>query len=182
MPKNASNNVRIIGGKLRRHRITFPSAMGLRPTPDRVRETLFNWLGQDLTGKKCLDLFAGSGALGFEAASRYAKQVVMVEMATPAYRQLQYNQAQLQLKETVELHHQSALHYLAQNTTLFDIIFVDPPFASDLLIKVLPALSLHLAAGGVIYIEAPQPPILPAGHWVKQGRAGEVHFGLASLS
>jgi 16S rRNA (guanine966-N2)-methyltransferase len=182
MPKKSSNSVRIIGGKLRRHLITFPHAIGLRPTPDRVRETLFNWLGQDLTGKMCLDLFAGSGALGFEAASRYAKRVVMVEMAKPVYLQLHQNRARLQLQSTVELHHQSALSYLAQNSTPFDLIFLDPPFASDLLVQILPLLAPHVAEEGVIYIEAAQPPTLPVGHWLKQGKAGEVHFGLATLT
>lgn len=180
MATRTSNTVRLIGGKLRRHSLSFPDAPGLRPTIDRVRETLFNWLGQDLTGKVCLDLFAGSGALGFEAASRYAKQVVMVEMSKPVYRYLQKNQAYLQLQNGVELHLQSALTYLAHNHTLFDIIFLDPPFASNLLQQVLPLLTPHLAPQGIIYIEAAQLPTLSVGHWLKQGKAGNTYFGLAT--
>ena len=182
MPKKSSNSVRIIGGRLRRHQIFFPDAVGLRPTPDRVRETLFNWLGQDLTGKTCLDLFAGSGALGFEAASRYAKRVVMVEMAKPVYSQLQQNQARLKLEDIVELHYQSALSFLAKHHTLFDLIFLDPPFASNELMQILPLLPSHLTQQGLLYIEAAQPLTLPVGHWLKQGKAGEVHFGLAAFS
>src|SRR3990172_9868690 len=106
----SENRVRIIGGEWRSRRISFPSRGDLRPTPDRVRETLFNWLGQDLTGKACLDLFAGSGALGFEAASRGAKRVVMVEREAGALRALQTNAAMLGAR-TVELKRSDALEF-----------------------------------------------------------------------
>ena len=182
MPKKSPNIVRLIGGELRRRQISFPDAIGLRPTSNRVRETLFNWLGQDLTGKICLDLFAGSGALGFEAASRHAKRVIMVEIAKPVHLYLQQNQARLHLQEKVELQCQSAFTYLAQNQTLFDIIFLDPPFDSDLIQQILPLLPTHLAPHGKVYLEARQLPTLLSGAWLKRGKAGEAYFGLATLT
>lgn len=179
MAKNARNCVRLISGTHRRRQIYFPDAIHLRPTPDRVRETLFNWLGQDLTQKTCLDLFSGSGALGFEAASRYAKTVVMVELAKPVYLALQQNCSLLKLDNIVTLRQQSALDYLAHSTTLFDVIFLDPPFHSPLLEQVLPLLPKHIATNGLIYIEAAQLPILPnTMQWIKKSRAGEVEYGL----
>ena len=181
MPKNSPNQVRLIGGKLRRHLIAFPDIAPLRPTPDRVRETVFNWLGQDLTGKTCLDLFAGSGALGFEAASRYAKEVVVVENHPAIFTALKENCSRLKLESFVKLYHSSALDYLTQSTTLFDIIFLDPPFKSELLTQVLPHLSNHLTKRGVVYIEAATLPVLQKATWIKTGRAGEVEFGLMSL-
>src|SRR5690606_42053047 len=96
MARSASNRLRIVGGEWRSRVLSFPDALGLRPTPDRVRETLFNWLGQDLTGMRCLDLYAGSGALGFEALSRGAKHVDMVERARPVQAALQRNAEALQ--------------------------------------------------------------------------------------
>lgn len=183
MPKKSRNIVRLIGGKLRRRQISFPDAQGLRPTPDRVRETLFNWLEQNLTGKICLDLFAGSGALGFEAASRHAAHVEMVELVRPVYTMLQQNCRMLGLQDAVSLHNQSALSYLAQNQTAFDVIFLDPPFHSGLLAEVLPLLKQAVTTHGVVYVESAQWPDLPAGgRWLKQGKAGEVHFGLMTFS
>lgn len=181
MPKNSRNQVRLIGGKLRRHHITFPDIAQLRPTLDRVRETLFNWLGQDLTGKRCLDLFAGSGALGFEAASRHAKEVIMIENHLAAFQALKQNRQRLELASTIKLYHQSALDYLKQSKDLFDIIFLDPPFKSELLQQVLPSLRSHLTGTGIIYIETAHLPTLEEVEWIKKGRAGEVEFGLVKF-
>ena len=113
MRQKGSNSVRIIGGEWRSRRIRFPDAAGLRPTPDRVRETLFNWLGQDLTGRRCLDLFAGSGALGFEALSRGAAEVVMVESSRLAWRGLRATADELGAGARLRLVAGDALHFLA---------------------------------------------------------------------
>ncbi len=168
------NKVRIIGGDWRSRLITFPSLVDLRPTPDRVRETLFNWLGQELTGKTCLDLFAGSGALGFEAASRGAQRVVMVERDPAAWRALQANAALLGAV-TVELKRADALEFLRADDGYYEVVFLDPPFRADYLAQVLPALGPRLAADARVYIEAPAAPALPPG-WelLRSGRAGAV--------
>lgn len=170
--------MRIIGGTHRSRLITFPNAEGLRPTPDRVRETLFNWLGQTLHGKRCLDLFAGSGALGFEAASRGAAQVVMVEKNPVVFRALQDNARKLAL-EAVALHCADGLKFAPRAGQLFDVILLDPPFRSDCLPALLPRLALWLAPDGVVYVESGQPFAAGEG-WqvVKQGRAGVVHHQL----
>ena len=170
----AKNRVRIIGGAWRSRGIEFPPRADLRPTPDRVRETLFNWLGQDLTGKTCLDLFAGSGALGFEAASRGAKRVVMVERDPVAVRALQANVAML-AAQSVELRRADALEFLRADSGCYDVVFLDPPFRADCLLQVLPALVPRLAPAAVVYVEAPAPPALPAEWEVwRSGRAGAV--------
>jgi len=121
------NRVRIVGGAWRSRLIPFPPTKGLRPTPDRVRETLFNWLGQDLTGKTCLDLFAGSGALGFEAASRGARRVAMVERDASVFQALAANRDRLGAL-AVELTKSDALEFLRADTGLYDVVFLDPPF------------------------------------------------------
>ena len=168
------NKVRIIGGAWRSRGITFPTLTDLRPTPDRVRETLFNWLGQDLTGKTCLDLFAGSGALGFEAASRGARRVVMIERDPAAWRALQSNAAMLGAS-TVELKRADALEFLRADKVCYDVVFLDPPFRTDYLAHVLPALGPRLAADARVHIEAPAAPALPPGWEVwRSGRAGAV--------
>lgn len=158
--------------------IGFPDAEGLRPTPDRVRETLFNWLGQTLYGRTCLDLFAGSGALGFEAASRGAERVVMVERNSAVCRSLQENLKKLGCAN-VFAHCQDGLEFVSRDTQRFDVIFLDPPYQSELLPRLLEILPQHLSEAGVLYvesgavIEAPQP-------WqvVKSGRAGQVYYQL----
>jgi 16S rRNA (guanine(966)-N(2))-methyltransferase RsmD len=170
----ARNKVRIIGGAWRSRIIAFTPRADLRPTPDRVRETLFNWLGQDLTGKCCLDLFAGSGALGFEAASRGARRVVMVERDPAAWRALQAN-AQTLAANTVELKRADALEFLRADDGCYDVVFVDPPFRADCLAQVLPLLGPRLAAEAQVHVEAPQAPQLPPGWEVwRSGRAGAV--------
>lgn len=124
------NRVRIIGGLWRSRLLAFPSRPELRPTPDRVRETLFNWLGQDLTGKTCLDLYAGSGALGFESASRGAHRVVMVERDLAAFGALETNRERLGA-QAVELQRADALEFLRRDRLRYDVIFLDPPFGTD---------------------------------------------------
>ena len=173
-----TNRVRIIGGEWRSRRISFPSREDLRPTPDRVRETLFNWLGQDLTGKVCLDLFAGSGALGFEAASRGAKRVVMVERDAATLKALQATSAQLGAV-AVELIRADALEFLRGDCGCYDVIFLDPPFTAGYRLRLLPLVLPHMAPGALVYCESAERPQLTGGWEVwKQGRAGQVHFQL----
>jgi 16S rRNA (guanine966-N2)-methyltransferase len=170
--------VRIIGGQFRRRMLAFPSAAGLRPTPDRVRETLFNWLGQDLHGWTCLDLFAGSGALGFEAASRGAARVVMVERERAAFEALLRNHDLLGT-HVVDIQRADALNWLAAHPETFDLIFVDPPFDSDQAEKTLALLTLHLKPGGQVYVEQRGFVDAPAGFIIhRSGRAGQSHFAL----
>ena len=174
----AKNTVRIIGGAWRSRVITFPPRAELRPTPDRVRETLFNWLGQDLTGRTCLDLFAGSGALGFESASRGARRVVMVERDPATFRALEASAAALGAN-TVALKRHDALEFLRADNGEYDVVFVDPPFRADYLPQVLPALVPRLAAGAMVYVEAPRAPELPPQWEVwRSGRAGAVTYQL----
>ncbi len=172
------NEVRIIGGTWRSRRVRFPDRPGLRPTPDRVRETLFNWLGQDLTGRDCLDLFAGSGALGFEAASRGARQVTMVESDAAAWRALQENRETL-AATTVTAVCADALEFLKNHLHRYHVVFLDPPFADDQWPQLLARLPQHLVAGGFVYCERAQPLAALDG-WavVKSGRAGQVSHQL----
>jgi len=144
--------VRIIGGQWRSRIISFPGNTDLRPTPDRVRETLFNWLGQDLTGLSCLDLFAGSGALGFEAASRGALHVVMVESSGNAASALSDNKIKLKA-EQIELIRMEASVFLATDKRKFDIVFLDPPYRMKLLPEILPLLPPHMDETGLVYLE-----------------------------
>jgi len=174
----APNRVRIIGGQYRRRLLDFPDSGGLRPTADRVRETLFNWLGQDLPGWSCLDLFAGSGALGFEAASRGAARVVMIERDRAAYEALERNRATLGAG-AVEIVFADALAWLAGSRESFDLIFVDPPFGSGLATPVLADLARHLRPGGQLYVEQATPVEAPPGFIIhRSGRAGRSHFAL----
>jgi 16S rRNA (guanine966-N2)-methyltransferase len=172
------NEVRIIGGEWRSRRIAFPSAADIRPTPDRVRETLFNWLGQDLTGLACLDLFAGSGALGFEAASRGARRVVLVEKERAAYLALVSNRTLLHAAQ-VELVRSDALDFLRTDKGEYDVIFLDPPFAAGYAARVLPFLPGRMTPGARLYHESPERLDWPAGWRVlKDGHAGLVRFQL----
>ena len=170
--------MRIIGGRYRSRVLQFPQRPELRPTPDRVRETLFNWLGQDLSGRTCLDLFSGSGALGFEAASRYAASVTMVEQNPAVHRALADNAALLKAGQ-VRLLRMDALQFLAQDTQPFDVIFLDPPFGQGWLEKLLPLLAPHLAPDGVVYAES-ESPLQDGPDWqvYKHGKAGNVHYHL----
>jgi 16S rRNA (guanine966-N2)-methyltransferase len=172
------NKVRISAGEWRSRLLKFPDALGLRPTPDRVRQTLFNWLGQELHGKTCLDLFAGSGALGFEALSRYAESVVLVEQNPAVYRALTDN-ARMLKADHARLLRMDALAFLAQSRELFDVIFLDPPYDKGWLDKLLPDLGRHLKPGGLVYAEAEHAlNDLPGWEVFKQGKAGSVYYHL----
>lgn len=172
-----SNQVRIIAGQYRRRLLHFPDRPGLRPTPDRVRETLFNWLGQDLAGLRCLDLYAGSGALGLEAASRGAAEVVLVERDAAVAAALRAN-AELLGAGQVRVVREDGLAYLHRDATRYDVIFLDPPFDADLLGPSLAEAATHLAPGGRIYAEFGKTPDLSAWHVLREGRAGQSHFCL----
>ena len=143
-----------------------------------MRETLFNWLGQDLTDKRCLDLFAGSGALGMEAASRGAAEVVMVEKNRKVYYTLQENIKKLSF-HNIALRNEDGLNFASRGNEQFDVIFLDPPFQSDYLAKLLPLLAGQLTPHGLLYIES-GTLFEPGEPWqvVKRGRAGAVHYQL----
>ena len=180
--KKKINQVRINAGVWRSRALKFPDVEGLRPTPDRVRQTVFNWLGQGLKGKTCLDLFAGTGAFGFEALSRNAKSVTMVENSRFAYQSLLQNQLLLKA-ENCQILYSDALMYLANNTQKFDVIFCDPPYNKAWLNKLLPILNQHLNADGVLYVEA-EFPIQNDAIWElkKQDKAGNVYYHLLELN
>ncbi|MEN8166907.1 MAG: 16S rRNA (guanine(966)-N(2))-methyltransferase RsmD [Pseudomonadota bacterium] len=185
MVKSRANQVRIIGGIHRGRKLAFPDLPGLRPTGDRVRETLFNWLQPIIQGARCLDLFAGSGALGMEAASRGAREVVMLDNLPQVVRQLEENKVLLDLVQ-LRIVQADALTWLEQQPRPFDLVFVDPPFAADLLRPVCARLETSgwLASGALIYLEDDAGrgfDQLPNG-WglVKEKLAGQVRFGLAS--
>lgn len=170
--------MRISAGTWRGRLLRFPGVADLRPTPDRVRQTLFNWLGQELHGRVCLDLFAGSGALGFEALSRGASAAVLVEQNAVAHRALLDNAALLGAGQA-HIVRAGALQFLMQNTQLFDVIFLDPPFGQDWPQQLLPHMGRHLRADGVLYLESGTPLDGVAG-WqvIKRGRAGNVCYHL----
>jgi 16S rRNA (guanine966-N2)-methyltransferase len=172
------NQVRIIGGQWRGRRVRFPADGGVRPTPDRVRETLFNWLGQELNGLATLDLFAGSGALSLEALSRGASLAVAVDRNASLVRALAGAGAALGT-HALETHRADALTFLAREPRRFDVIFLDPPFDVDLWGALLPAASSRLARDGVIYAEARAPVAATDGLEIaRSDRAGQVHYHL----
>ena len=179
---STTNQVRINAGVWRSRLLKFPDVDGLRPTPERVRITVFNWLGQDLTGKTCLDLFAGTGAFGFEALSRSAKNVTMVENSHVAYQSLLQNQVLLKA-ENCQILNQDVLLFLAQNSQIFaqkfDVIFCDPPYNKAWLEKLLPILNQYLSQDGMLYVEA-EFEIKADATWqvVKQNKAGNVYYHL----
>ena len=170
--------MRIVGGEWRSRWLQFPALPGLRPTPDRVRETLFNWLGQDLTGQVCLDLFAGSGALGLEAASRGAKLAVLVERDPRVHRALAASVRALQAR-TVQLVRADALEFLVADARAYDVVFLDPPYAMREQGLLLDAVRARLAAGALVYLESSEFASPPAP-WeiLRQMRAGAVHCQL----
>ncbi len=180
------NQVRIIAGQWRGRRLTFADVEGLRPTPDRIRETLFNWLAPSLSGACCLDLFAGSGALGFEAASRGAARVVMVERSAEVAASLRGNRDRLGAG-AIEIINQDAASYLGGRPERFEIVFLDPPFGDpDSLQASARRLTEAgwLGAGTRIYLEmaATRPLARVPDGWVllKDKRAGQVIFRLYS--
>jgi 16S rRNA (guanine966-N2)-methyltransferase len=182
------NSVRIIGGGWRGRRVNFPDIPGLRPTPDRVRETLFNWLQQNIAGARCLDLFAGSGALGLEALSRGAKELVFVEQAVAASRALQEQLIRLGGAAAGRVMEMGAARYLRSSPQAFDIVFLDPPFGRGALAEYVDLLDSGnwLNAGALVYLEnekAEGVPVLPA-HWelLKSKSAGEVGYHLARVN
>ena len=157
-PRHATplaNEIRIIGGQWKRTKLAVADRPGLRPTPDRVRETLFNWLGQDLTGWRCIDVFAGTGVLGFEAASRGAKEVHLVELDTALVAQLKRTQIQLKANATQVVRGDGVVTLKQMDPASMDVIFIDPPFDSVLFEPALAAAGRVVAADGFIYLEAP---------------------------
>ena len=170
--------LRIVGGSWRSRIIRFVEREGVRPTPDRVRETLFNWLGQELGGKSCLDLFAGSGALGLEAASRGAQRIVMVEKDRTSAAAIRESLEALG-GGPVELRVADALEFLREDRERYDIIFLDPPFLADYWPQLWTLLPDRMQAGAVVYCESARPLDPPPGWEIrKSGRAGQVRFQL----
>jgi 16S rRNA (guanine966-N2)-methyltransferase len=181
------NSVRIIGGGWRGRRVNFPDIPGLRPTPDRVRETLFNWLQHAIVGSRCLDLFAGSGALGLEALSRGAKELVFVEQAVAAARALQEQLVRFGGEAHAQVVEMGATRYLRAPAQAFDIVFLDPPFGREALAEYVPMLDAGnwLKIGGLVYLENEKTagaPALPT-HWelLKSKAAGDVGYHLARV-
>ncbi len=188
----APGSVRIIAGAWRGRRIEFPDLPGLRPTPDRIRETLFNWLQPAVAGARCLDLFAGSGALGLEALSRGAREAVFVEQAVAAARALR---AQLKLlgaaPPAARVMEMGAGRFLDSPGEPFDLVFLDPPFGTGALTEYLPLLAAGNGAaggawikpGGLIYLECERaagvPPLPQDWELLKSKSAGEVGYHLA---
>ncbi|MBI3187433.1 MAG: 16S rRNA (guanine(966)-N(2))-methyltransferase RsmD [Gammaproteobacteria bacterium] len=176
--------LRIIGGEWRSRKLPIADVPGLRPSTDRVRETLFNWLQADIAGARCLDLFAGSGALGFEAASRGAREVVLVESDVRAQANLASNIVLLQARQ-VQLVRSDAMNWLQQATGSFDVVFIDPPYASQLLAPSCTLLEQRhlLAPQAKIYLEYPaqyELPQLPVNWQIIRGKkAGQVGYYLA---
>jgi 16S rRNA (guanine966-N2)-methyltransferase len=170
--------VRIIGGAWRRRIVRFPPIDGLRPTPDRVRETLFNWLGQELPGRRCLELYAGTGILSLESLSRGAALAVAVERNPTLLAGLQAT-ARMLGAEALEAHCADAQTFVIAERRVFDVIFVDPPFRDDPWSWLLPACAARLAPAGFLYAEAGHslgaaPGLVP---W-RSDKAGQVHYHL----
>jgi len=188
-PASVPAKVRIVGGRWKRTPLQVVDAAGLRPTPDRVRETVFNWLGQDLDGWRVLDLYAGTGALGLEAASRGAARVVLVERDARAADALRAVRARLHAESQVEVVQGDALSWLQRTGERFDLVFLDPPFGSAELARVLPRIAAVLAPGAALYVEsdAPLSPDAPPLSAVpdliahRADRAGQVHYHLFLL-
>ncbi|MDQ1341856.1 MAG: rRNA (guanine966-N2)-methyltransferase [Pseudomonadota bacterium] len=170
--------IRITGGEWRSRLIQVADAEGLRPTPDRVRETLFNWLGQDLAGLNCLDLFAGSGILGLEAASRGAAHVTLVEQNRRVFEQLRRN-LEPHACERLEPVCRDALKFTPSPARRYDIVFLDPPYHQGWLDKVAPLLEGWTTPSARLYAEA-EHRLERLGAWrvAKQGQAGQVYFHL----
>ena len=185
--KRGIRQLRIIGGSLRGRRWQFADDPAIRPTPDRVRETLFNWLQPVIHGARCLDLFAGSGALGLEALSRGASQVLFVDRSAAAIAALRAV-SELFRVDGARFAVDDAVQALRSAGGPWDVVFLDPPFAAGLVVGTLRALAAEgvLARGALVYLEVPAAdplPPLPAGWGVhRQGRAGEVGYHLFSTA
>jgi 16S rRNA (guanine966-N2)-methyltransferase len=182
------NSVRIIAGEWRGRRVNFPDLPGLRPTPDRVRETLFNWLQHSIAGAQCLDLFAGSGALGLEALSRGAREVVFVESAQAAARTLQAQLVRLGGQSKGRVMEMGAGRFLRAAPKAFDMVFLDPPFGQGALAEYIPLLDAGawLKPGGLVYLENERKAGVPGvpSHWevLKSKSAGEVGYHLVRVN
>ena len=182
-PAKGAGEVRIIGGQWKRTRLPVLDKPGLRPTPDRVRETLFNWLGQDLTGWRCLDAFAGTGALGFEAASRGAASVLLVEGDAALAAQLETLRQRLQAN-AVRVQRGDGVAALRQCAPAsMHLLLIDPPFGGELFAPALQAAAQAVAPDGFIYLEAPaawtQEQLGPLGLALHRHlKAGAVHAHL----
>lgn len=185
--KNQTNQLRIIGGQWGGRKVSFPDLPGLRPTSDRIRETLFNWLQSDIIGSRCLDLFSGSGALGFESVSRGAGEVVFVDNTQAAISKIKQNLVMLK-DDKGQATRGDALAYIARDDVApFDIVFLDPPFTSGLLEKSIKALqnSACLKTGTLIYIESEKRlDIAVPENWknLKEKRAGQVKYALFEVA
>ncbi|MGH8672369.1 MAG: 16S rRNA (guanine(966)-N(2))-methyltransferase RsmD [Burkholderiales bacterium] len=173
-----SNSVRISGGRWRSRQIHFPPVPQLRPTSDFVRQALFNWLGQSLEGFNCLDLYAGSGVLGFEALSRGASNVVMVDSDPRVVQALRRN-AQKLAADGLEIRRHDALRFVAADKRRYDVIFLDPPFDAGVPKPLLRYLPARLATQGLVYVES-GAEWQPGTDWTvwKKGQAGGVHYQL----
>lgn len=178
------NTVKIIGGRYRGYKLQFPSALGLRPTANRIRETVFNWLMDEVAESHCLDLFTGSGALGVEALSRGARSITLIEHNKKVWLNLReqlakFNPAQIRLIQT------SAFEFLEHADKAYDLIFLDPPFGRDYITPCLNLLLRHKAihSGSRVYLESEQAWELD-DNWttVKHKMAGHVHYGLIKLT
>ncbi len=186
--KRRPGQLRIIGGLWRRRLIDFDSAEGVRPTPDRVRQTLFDWLAPRIQGAVCLDLFAGSGALGLEALSRGAAHADFVEQGRDQALGIGEALRRLGAQDRAKLIRAEALLWLqgaATQAMRYEVVFVDPPYAADLIEPVLQGLAPLLRADNRVYLEWPagRAPILPSGYtWLREKQAGQVSFGLARFA
>ena len=176
------HRVRIIGGHHRGRQIRVPDIPGVRPTPDRVRETLFNWLGQDLCGAATLDLYAGTGVLTFEARSRGAALSVAIDRSGALIRALVDTAKTIGIAN-IETHVDDALRYLARESRAFDVVFVDPPFADDPWEALFSVLPDHLVEGGLVYAEAGRR-LEPPAPWqlLRHAKAGHVHYHLLAVA
>lgn len=187
----AAQEVRLIGGRWKRTPLPVPTSAGLRPTPARVRETLFNWLGQDLSGWRVLDAFAGSGALGLEAASRGAERVTLLERDATLVRSLKTvvqrltQGASAQPGQRIEVLQTDAMAWMSNARQVFDLVFLDPPFDEGLFDAALDAVCTCVPEGGWVYVESPHElPGEGASPWGRMlsrhrhSQAGAVHFHL----
>jgi len=182
LPRPPANAVRIIGGSCRGRLVRFPAAAAVRPTPDRVRETLFNWLGQTLDGRTTLEPYAGSGVLSLESLSRGASAAVAVDRDPRVVAALRANAATLGLGG-LEPFRADAKAFLTREMRFFDVVFLDPPFGDDPWSWLLPASAARLAPGGRIYAESPAPLAPPSSlATVRSDRAGQVYYHLLAPS
>jgi 16S rRNA (guanine966-N2)-methyltransferase len=184
MSRRGAGRLRIIGGQWRSRVVAFDPALGVRPTPDRVRQTLFDWLAPCIDGARCLDLFAGSGALGLEALSRGAARCTFLETDAAQAAGVDAALRALGAQTRAEVRVADALSWLRQPQGRYDIVFLDPPYGSGLLQPALDALAPRLAPGNRVFLEWPgdAAPRLPAGFEIlREKAAGQVSYALATF-